>query len=383
MFTDSDAAPMRRALVLARRGLGCVEPNPMVGAVLTHAGKIVAEGYHHRFGGAHAEVVALRAAGAKARGATLYVTLEPCCHWGKTPPCTDALLAAGVARVVVALVDPFAQVRGKGIARLRRAGIRVDVGLLEPEARALNAAFLTRVIQHRPFVIAKWAQSLDGCIATARGESQWISGEISRAVVQKLRGRVDGILVGIHTALRDDPLLLARPNTGRDIKRIATRIVLDSQCRLPLEGQLVRTVAVAPVLVVHAPKLTRAAANRRRALEQRGVMLTAVRRQPGAAGPGGGGLDVGALLQHLHALEYANILVEGGGRVLGSFFRAGLVDEAHVFVAPMVLGDDHAHHAVGGIDISHLADAYRMAFAGVERTGPDVHVTLRRDGKKP
>lgn len=364
---------MRRALRLARRAQGLAEPNPMVGAVLARDGKVVGEGYHRRYGGPHAEVEALREAGRQAQGATFYVTLEPCCHWGKTPPCTDAVLAAGIRRVVMAMVDPFAQVHGRGAAILRRAGVRVEAGLLEDEARTLNAPFVTRVNDGRPFVIAKWAQSLDGCIATAGGESKWISSEISRQTVQVLRGRVDGILVGIGTALADDPLLIARPNRGRDIRRLATRIVLDSQCRLPVESQLVRTVSTAPLLVVHAARLGRVAESRRKLLAARGVMLHAVAQKAG-----GGGLDLAALLRHLGKLEYSNLLVEGGGGVLGSFVRAGLVDEAQVFIAPLVIGGANARRAVGGPDLAKLAQSFRLRLIDCARSGPDVHLTLRR-----
>ncbi len=363
---------MRRALALARRGQGLVEPNPMVGAVVVRGGRIVSEGFHRRFGAPHAEVEALAAAGRRAKDATLYVTLEPCCHWGKTPPCTDAILAAGVSRVVAAMIDPFAQVRGKGAALLRRQGVRVDIGLLEPAARELNAPFLTRLAERRPFIIAKWAQSLDGRIATAAGESKWISSEESRAKVQTLRGRVDGIIVGITTALRDDPLLIARPKNSRDIRRIATRIVLDSQCRLPLSSRLVRTISDAPLLVVHRSELRGAAERRRRALAGCGAQTL------GVLGDASGRLRLLPFLRHAAEQEYANLLVEGGGEVLGSFFQGGWVDEAQVFLAPVVIGGKGARGAVGGTDIQKLADAWRLAIKSAERSGPDLHVTLRR-----
>jgi len=328
------------------------------------------EGFQHHFGAPHAEVVALKKAGAKARGATLYVTLEPCCHWGKTPPCTDAILAAGIARVIVAMTDPYSKVHGKGIALLRRAGVRVEVGLMEKEARQLNAPFITQHTLGRPFIIAKWAQSLDGCMALSNGKSQWITSEESRLRAQVLRGRVDAIVVGIRTALLDNPLLLARPNSGRQIKRIATRIILDSGCRLPLDGQLVRTVAVAPVLVAHAQNLSRQAFKRSQALAKKGVMLLGLPR-------GTFGLDLAALLKHLQTLEYTNILVEGGGETLGYLFHAGLVDEAQVFMAPMVIGGPGARHAVGGPDLQKLADAHQMELMSIDRCGPDVHFVLR------
>jgi diaminohydroxyphosphoribosylaminopyrimidine deaminase/5-amino-6-(5-phosphoribosylamino)uracil reductase len=268
------------------------------------------------------------------------------------------------------MTDPYSKVRGKGIALLRRAGIQVDVGLREKEARQINAPFITQHTLGRPFIIAKWAQSLDGCIATSSGESQWISSAESRCRAQVLRGRVDAIVVGIRTALLDDPLLMARPKSGRQIKRIATRIILDSECRLPQDSQLVRTVAVAPVLVVHAQKLSRQAVKRREILQKKGVMMLGVPRlRPG--------LNLRALLKHLQTLEYTNILVEGGGEILGSFFAAGLVDEAQVFVAPMVIGGHNARHAIGGPDLVKLAQAHLMELMSIDRCGPDAHLVLR------
>ncbi len=209
---EFDASHMARALELAARGEGWVEPNPMVGCVIMRDGEIVGEGYHQRFGGPHAEVKALQLAGPRAAGADVYVTLEPCCHHGKTPPCTQALIAAGVRRVVVAQSDPFAQVAGQGCAELAQAGIDVETGLLETEARQLNAPYLKLVASGRPWIIAKWAMTLDGKMATASGDSRWISCEASRAIVHRIRGRVDAIMVGRNTAATDDPLLTARPS---------------------------------------------------------------------------------------------------------------------------------------------------------------------------
>ena len=364
---------MRRALALARRAQGYVEPNPMVGAVLVKNGRLIAEGYHHRFGGPHAEVVALHSAGRKAQGATLYVTLEPCCHWGKTPPCTDALLAADVARVVVAMVDPFAKVHGRGIAILRRARIRVEVGLLEADARALNSPFLTRLVKRRPHIIAKWAQSLDGCLSppaarTRPGRPHWISSQESRAWVHTLRGRMDGILIGIGTALQDDPLLTARLSQGH-VRRLATRIVLDSQCRLPPASQLVRTIPVAPLLVAHAERLGPAAETRRRTLQAKGVMTAPV---PVRAGK----LHLPAFLRHLADLDYTNVLVEGGSEILTSFFREDLIDEAHLFLAPILLGGQNAPRPFFYSDVKDNRDARAFQIASTVRRGPDLHLTL-------
>src|SRR5688500_7305813 len=216
----ADRAHMRRALALARRGWGRTAPNPMVGAVVVRDGVVVGEGWHAEFGGDHAEVMALREAGERARGATLYVTLEPCCHHGKTPPCTKAVIAARVGRVVCAMADPFPRVAGDGIAELRSTGIAVAIGVCEAEARVLNAPYLTLLGKGRPWVIAKWAMSLDGRIATRTGDSKWISGEASRRLVHELRGRVDAVMVGSGTALADDPLLTARPPGPRTAARV-------------------------------------------------------------------------------------------------------------------------------------------------------------------
>ena len=237
-----------RALDLAERGRGYVEPNPLVGAVLVNDGRVVGEGWHERFGQAHAEINALARAGEAARGATCYVTLEPCCHVGKTPPCTDALIRAGVARVSAALEDPFPQVAGQGAQRLRAAGIPVGIGLCAREARRQNAPYLQLLRSGRPYVHAKWAMTLDGKIATRSGDSKWISNEASRRPVHELRGRMDAILVGIGTVLADDPMLTARPAGPR----VATRVILDGRARLPLASQIVQTARVVPTLLVTA-----------------------------------------------------------------------------------------------------------------------------------
>ncbi len=343
---------MRKALALAASGRGYVEPNPMVGAVVVREGQLVGEGWHQRCGGPHAEVHALAAAGAAARGATLYVTLEPCCHHGKTPPCTDAFLRAGVARVVVAMLDPFPAVSGKGVEQLRAAGVAVEVGLCEAEARRLNAPYLTLLNHGRPYVIAKWAMSLDGKIATRTGDSKWISGEESRRRVHELRGRMDAIIVGIGTVMADDPLLTARPPGPR----VATRVVLDSQGRLPADCPLARTVGEAPLLV---------ATGGARAPAGETVVLPVEN----------GRVSVAALLAELGRRRMTNVLVEGGAAVLGSFVDADLVDEFQVYVAPRVIGGSGV--AVGGVGAAKIAEALRVVEFDVERIGQDVLLTGR------
>ncbi len=326
-FSPFDSRAMRQALDLARRGEGFVEPNPMVGAVIASpvdGGTIIAEAWHERFGGPHAEALALDRAGPAARGSTLYVTLEPCCHQGKTPPCTDRIIAAGVARVVVAAGDPFPEVDGGGIAALKAAGIVVDIGLLEAEAVRLTAPFRMLVTGGRPWVIAKWAMSLDGRLAAPPGGDRWISSPESLRIVHGLRGRIDAILVGIGTAISDDPLLTARPEGPRR----ALRIVLDGTARLPPDSRLVVTAREWPLLVAVGPGAT---AERIAALEEAGCEVwQGMEPEPEAR--------VAALLSELGRRKLTNLLVEGGAAILGTFFVGGLVDEVYAFTAPKILG---------------------------------------------
>jgi diaminohydroxyphosphoribosylaminopyrimidine deaminase/5-amino-6-(5-phosphoribosylamino)uracil reductase len=326
--SDPEIAAMRRALEIARRGEGLVEPNPMVGAVVLAAdGRVIGEGWHERFGGPHAEVGALAAAGSAAHGATLVVTLEPCCHHGKTPPCTDAIVAAGVARVVVAADDPFPRVRGGGIAALVAAGIAVETGLQEREARRLTAPYRKLVTTGMPWVIAKWAETADGRLTPPAGGGRWISSPESRRLVHDLRRRVDAIVVGIGTALADDPLLTARPPGSRRL----CRIVLDGRGRLPLDGALVRTAREAPVLVSVGPEAPR---EQMAALAAAGCEVWRAPTRDRAAA-------LTALLRELGARQATNVLVEGGLTVLETLFAAGLADEVWRFTAGPA-GDDAA-----------------------------------------
>ncbi len=359
-MTDTDTVWMRRALELASRGRGQVEPNPLVGAVVVRDGQLVGEGWHQRFGGPHAEVFALAAAGAAARGATLYVTLEPCCHHGKTPPCTDAVLAAGVARVVAAQQDPFPRVAGGGFAALRAAGIVVEAGVCEAEARRLNAPYLTLVTQGRPYVHAKWAMTLDGKIATRTGDSKWISNEASRRRVHELRGRMDAILVGVGTVLADDPQLTARPPGPRT----ACRVVLDSRGRLPSSANLVRTAGTIPTLVATTDQLPSDRAAELMAAGCEVLRLPALDGQP----------SLPALLAELGRRRLTNLLVEGGSGVLGSFRDEGLLDEVHVFLAPRLAGGRMAPGPVGGHGVATIAEALPLAEWEVEQIEGDVLV---------
>jgi diaminohydroxyphosphoribosylaminopyrimidine deaminase / 5-amino-6-(5-phosphoribosylamino)uracil reductase len=354
----ADETWMRRALELAERGRGHVEPNPLVGAVIVRDGQRVGEGWHQRYGQAHAEVVALAAAGEAARDGTLYVTLEPCCHHGKTPPCTGTVLRAGIARVVAAMPDPFPQVAGKGAEQLQAAGVAVEFGLCEAEARRLNAPYLKLLATGQPYVHAKWAMTLDGKIATRSGDSKWISNEASRRHVHELRGRMDAILVGIGTALADDPQLTARPAGPR----VAVRIVFDSRLRLPTSSFLAQTARQTPTLIA-----TTADASTDRAAELEALGCE-VLRLPSANGHP----SITALLAELGRRRFTNLLVEGGSAVLGGFLDVEAIDEAHVFVAPRLAGGADARTPIGGRGVEKIADALTFPEWCVETIDGDV-----------
>ena len=367
---DRDTTTMRRALALARRGLGRVEPNPMVGAVVVRDGRIVGEGYHRRFGGPHAEVVALEAAGPDARGAELFVTLEPCCHHGKTPPCTEAIVAAGVRRVVAAAEDPFPEVAGRGLARLREAGLRVTVGVLEEEARRLNAAFFKRTRTGRPLVIAKWAMTLDGRLADASGTSRWISGEASRRRVHEVRRICDAVLVGSGTALADAPSLTVRHAAPLPERGQPTRVILDGRLRLPPGAEPAASARQVPVIVYTLQDAPADTAGRADDLRRAGCEVV-----PMPEGPGG--VDLGAVLDDLGRRDASRALVEGGGRVLGSLLAQGLADRVMVFVAPRLLAAGDARSPLDGPAGRALADAVDLQDVTVERVGEDVLIEGR------
>jgi len=349
---------MARALELAERGRGRVEPNPMVGAVVVRGGRILGEGYHDHFGGPHAEPLAIGAAGEACRGATLYVTLEPCTHHGKTPPCVDAVCAAAFARVVVAMIDPHPHNQGRGIEQLGAAGIEVEVGLLEGQARRLNAPFIKLTTRGLPFVTAKWAMSLNGKAATRTGDSRWISSPPSRELVHSLRGQADAILVGIRTALSDDPLLTARPPGPRT----PTRIVADSRARLPLESRLVRSASEAPLVVATTDA---APADRRAGLEQAGVEVLVLLADDER-------VSLRALVEELGRRRMTNLLLEGGGELCAAALAAGLVDKLLVLVAPKVIGGRDAATPVEGEGVDEIAGALEAREWTMRRVGDDV-----------
>jgi diaminohydroxyphosphoribosylaminopyrimidine deaminase / 5-amino-6-(5-phosphoribosylamino)uracil reductase len=358
--SSRDQQYMARALELAVRGQGHVEPNPMVGCVIVAGEQIVGEGWHRRYGGPHAEREALAQASAAATGATMYVTLEPCCHHGKTPPCTDAILQAAVRRVVIADRDPFPQVDGGGIGLLQAAGLDVETGLMADESRGLNAPYLKLVRHGRPWVIAKWAMTLDGKLAACSGDSRWVSGESSRRRVQQLRGRVDGIVVGASTVRADDPSLTARPPGART----PVRIVLDSRAALSTGSQLVRTARDVPVLVAAGPQAPEG--NRRKLREAGCEVWIGQSDDPGQR-----------LLELLHELGHrrmTNLLVEGGAQVLGSLFDAELIDEVHVFVAAKLIGGAAAPAPLAGRGLKQMAQAARLLQPVIEILDDDVYL---------
>ncbi len=353
MDPSSDWPWMQRALELAERGRGWVEPNPLVGAVLVRDGAIVGEGWHERYGAGHAETNAIAAAGTAAKGATLYVTLEPCCHHGKTPPCTDAILVAGIQRVVAALEDPFPKVAGKGSALLRAAGLKVAVGLGEKEARRQNAAYLQLVELGRPYVHAKWAMSLDGKIATRTGQARWISGDLARRYVHELRGKMDAIVVGGGTALADDPQLTARPPG----QRIPARIVLLGQRPLPPNCRLLQTPREGPVILVQSTE--------RPQPPLPGCEVLTLAAENGRP-------SVTALLSELGRRRMTNILLEGGAELLGSFLDARAINEVHVFIAPRLIGGSGAKSAISGLGVATVAEGLQLAEQRVEVMDGDV-----------
>lgn len=382
-FSAVDRSFMLEALSLAARARYRCHPNPMVGCVIVQEGRVVGSGYHQKQGFPHAEIHALREAGELARGATAYVTLEPCAHHGLTPPCADALVRAGVARVVVAMVDPDERVQGRGLARLRAAGIEVAAGCREAEARALNRPWLHCKVTGLPYVLLKVAQSLDGKIATAGGQARWVSGEVSRREVHELRDQVDAILVGVGTVLQDDPQLTTRceapgalalgwglPAAVRSSpafagasdlepwrRRDPLRVILDSQARTPPSAR------VLPALIA----VTGAApAERVRALQAAGAEVLVL---PADAG---GRVALAPLLRVLGQRGVCSLLVEGGGAVHGSFLEAGLAAGVRWYVAPRLFGGAAAPGAVGGAGIPGLADTPRLAALHVRRAGADL-----------
>ncbi len=354
---------MERALSLARLALGSTSPNPAVGAVIARDGEVIGEGYTQPPGSAHAEVVALRQAGEKAKGATMYVTLEPCSHFGRTPPCTRAIIEGGIAEVHIATIDPNPQVSGRGREELERAGIKTCLGEHEEQARQLNEAYIKFVTTGLPFVSAKFAISLDGKLATRVGDSRWISGEQSREHVHQLRQAVDAIMIGVNTLLADDPQLTARDKSGQSLKSQPLRVIVDSQARTPPEARVFGEPGRTLVATTSAAKVART-----KKLEKAGAEVLALPSKDGL-------VNIGELLGELGRREITSVLVEGGGTLLGAFFEQGLVDRVIAFVAPVIIGGKEAKLAVGGEGAQRISQALRLSHVTVERFGDDVMIT--------
>ena len=361
-MSETDRIWMQRALELAARARGRTSPNPMVGAVLVRDNQLVGEGFHAYAGSDHAEVAALREAGPAAQGATLYVSLEPCCHYGRTPPCVEQILQAGVRRVVAACEDPNPAVSGKGIAALRAAGLPVDVGVLAEEAARLNEAFFTHVRTGRPFVTLKVAASLDGKIATRTGDSRWITGESARRRVHELRNQVDAVLVGIGTVLRDDPLLTTR--LGIADQRDPIRVIVDNLARLPLRAKVVNRASTAPTILAVSRMAPR---TKLEALQQEGIQVIVVENSPRR-------VSLDRLTEALGKRGILSVMIEGGAEINASALREGVVDKVLVFLAPILIGGKSSPTAVGGEGIETLSQALRLRDVRIERFDGDILV---------
>ncbi len=336
---------MKAAIRLAKKGAGSVSPNPLVGAVLVKSNEIIGTGYHHFYGGPHAEINALKSAGVKAKDADLSINLEPCCHYGKTPPCTDSLIKEGIRRVFIGIKDPNPLVSGKGIKKFVAAGIPVEIGILEDECKKLNEAFIKYITQCIPFVILKIAATLDGKIATATGNSRWITGEPSRKIVHRLRSEVDAVLVGIGTILSDNPLLSSRLyKTGINNP---TRIVVDSTLRIPLNSKLLKTAHEVRTIIA---TLKDTSVEKAETIKKAGAEILYLPRCDNQ-------VSLKALMRHLGAMGIASILIEGGSEISASALRGKLVDKILFFFAPKIIGGKNAYSMVGGNGIKKISDA--------------------------
>lgn len=358
----TDQEYMRRAIGLAGKGEGWTSPNPMVGAVIVKDGRIIGEGYHARCGGPHAERNAIASLTESAKGATLYVTLEPCCHYGKTPPCTEGILEQGIARVVIGSRDPNPRVAGKGARILKEAGVTVEEDFLREECDRLNPVFFHYITHKTPYVVMKYAMTLDGKIATRTGASRWLTGEAARTRVQQMRHRYSGIMVGIGTVLADDPLL----NVRLEGKKSPVRIICDSRLRLPHGSRICQTADTYETIVACGEDQP----ERRKALEALGITVEVV---PDAQGR----VDLPALMARLGSRGIDSILLEGGGCLNESALRSGIVQEVKVFVAPKLLGGPGTFSPVTGHGVALPEEAWKMELAGVEQVGEDLLLTCQ------
>lgn len=349
---------MQRALELAANAKGRTSPNPMVGAVIVKGHRIVSEGYHKKSGTPHAEAVALRKAGSKAKGATMFVTLEPCCHTEKlTPPCTKAIIASGIRKVIVATTDPNPKVSGKGIEELRAAGIETEVGILGPEARSLNEAFNKFITKKEPFVLLKIAQSLDGKIATAKGESQWITGKTARRHVHQLRNDLDAVLVGISTVKKDDPSLDCRIRGGRN----PYRVIVDSSLRIPLRSKALSYSDNKTIVAT-----TKKASERKiKKLRECGATVLVIKSKAGR-------VNLKTLMKELGKLDITGVMIEGGSAIASSALLAEIVDRVMFFVAPKIIGGTDSIPSIGGKSPSLLGNAIKLRDLKTTAAGDDI-----------
>jgi diaminohydroxyphosphoribosylaminopyrimidine deaminase / 5-amino-6-(5-phosphoribosylamino)uracil reductase len=362
--TERDARHLARTLELAAQARGQTSPNPLVGAVIVKGGRTIGEGFHAAAGEPHAERMALASCSEEPGGATMYISLEPCCHEGRTPPCTDAIVEAGIARVVVASDDPTSKASGRGLGVLRDEGVQVDTanGWVADAARALNQPFRKHARTGRPLVIFKAAMTLDGKVATSSGDSRWISGEESRALVHRWRSEMDAVAVGIHTAKADDSLLTAR---GEGVRRQPRRVVFDSEASLSLTSRLVRTAAESPVILICSRAASRRATT---ALEAAGVEVVVATGETELA-------RARSAIDELGARDVQSILLEGGPHLTGVFFDAGEIDELRLFVAPIIAGGRQARSPLEGQGIDRIGDAQRALSTTVTSVGDDVLIT--------
>lgn len=366
---EQDVKFMKQALRLAARGRGNTSPNPMVGAVIVAKGKVVGSGFHKQAGGPHAEVFALEQAKSKSRQATLYLTLEPCCHTEKrTPPCVPDIIESGVRRVVVAMRDPNPQVAGRGIRQLKRAGLIVDVGCLKQEAAKLNEVYIHWVKTGRPFVVLKSAITLDGKIATAKGESKWITGPKAREHVHQLRSQMDAIAVGVNTVLQDDPQLTARP-AGRKGKaagiRQPVRLIFDSRLRIPLTARVLKNIETNPTAIATTNKASHKKIEQLRAKWVEVMVLPQKQQQ----------VSLQRCLQELGAMGISSLMVEGGGELNGRFLHEGLVNKVYLYVAPALLGGQNAKGLLGGISPKTLSEKTSISNMKIHSLGDDMLIT--------
>ncbi len=357
-FSSADIKFLKEALRLAKKGTGWVNPNPMVGAVVVKNGKIISKGYHKKFGGPHAEIEAFNASKSDIKGATLYVSLEPCCHLGKkTPPCTEAIIKAGIKKVVCATLDPNSQVSGQGLKKLQAFGIEtVVIDELKESARELNAPFFTFFEKHRPYIVLKFAASLDGKIATAKGESKWITNEKARAYARDLRGQYQAVLVGVGTVLADDPHLGTRTKNKKD----PTRIILDPKLSLPMNSQILRDKNILILTTILCDK------KKKKYLQEKDFQVIVFSSKI---------ITIKQMLSELTKRNITSVLVEGGSQTLGYFVENKIADKIYVFYAPIIIGSQNALGAIGGLGAQNLKDALRLLNITIKKIADNFLVT--------